>query len=75
MLFVCSCQAGTENLKVRPAKHFSLRREHTVGMEQVLARAKVKLAPKKVSAIFPKLPHGSLDALDTSQQMRSSGPT
>lgn len=70
----CSCQAETESLKVRLANHLSLRRDHTVGMERVLARVDVKLALKKASAVFPKLPHGSLDALDMSHQLQSSGP-
>lgn len=49
---MCSCQAGRKSWKVRQAKYFSLRREHTIGTERVLARVETKAALKKASAIF-----------------------
>lgn len=71
---MCSCQAGRKNLKVSLAKHFPLRREHTVGLEKVLGRGGAKLALKKTPLILPKLPHDSLNALDMSLWGQSSGP-
>lgn len=52
-----------------------LRGEYTIGMERVLASLGAKLALKKTSEIFPKLPHGSPNALDLSLQIQSFGPT
>ena len=52
--FVCSCQAGRKSWKIRPAKYFSLRREHTIGREGVLARVETKVALKRAPAVFPK---------------------
>lgn len=75
MIFVCSCQAGRKSLKVRLAKHFPLRREHTIGLERVLGRIQAKLALKKAPSILPKMPHVSLNTLDLSHQRQSSGPT
>lgn len=49
-----SCQAGRKSWKVRPAKYFSLRREHTIGTKRVLTRVETKAVLKKASAIFPE---------------------
>lgn len=62
-------------LKVRLAKDIPVRREHTFGPERVLGRAQAKLALKKAPAIFPKMPHVSLNAPDVSHQRQGSGPT
>lgn len=72
---MCSCQAGRKSFKVRLAKDVPVRREHTFGPERVLGRAQAKLALKKAPAIFPKMPHVSLNALDVSHQRQGSGPT